>query len=301
MAMDVLAKKAYIGRLRIKTIRLLRGILYGEKSVRIRVHSGLEFDTLRDYASGDDVRHIDWNSTARGNKLVVRSYWENRDRAIVLFLDCTSSMRAGSGKVLKSTVAQEIASVITLAAEMACDSLGLVLYFGDRCIEIPLRSRKEHYTHIIDKIVQAYSDYAYSVSTDRLMAREDVPCTYPLPKAVLRVHTIARKNALILFITDGIMSDYEQAVRVLAARNTVAVIRIIDRYEHAIPKQVLLMCHDPETKTSVEVDGVNMRRYTEQFFVQQERRLRACGVRYAQVYAGETYDAAVRMLFVQGI
>ena len=133
------------------TKRLMRVNLLGHSRSLVK-GSGLEFDQLRDYQIGDDVRAIDWNSSARMNKLLVKQFNDERHRTLIVALDISASSFYGSHDVLKQTILSQIAALIGYAGFLGKDEVGLIL-FSDRVeCYIPLRKGKAHIQLILEKI-----------------------------------------------------------------------------------------------------------------------------------------------------
>ena len=122
ISQEVLLK---IKGLELKVRGLLQGVAVGDFTTTQK-GSGFEFNQLRDYQEGDDIRFIDWKSSAKLNKLIVRQYLEERNRVIWLAVDVSESLRYGSGESLKQEVLTQAAAIIALVAEYGKDSIGLI-------------------------------------------------------------------------------------------------------------------------------------------------------------------------------
>src|ERR1700722_2016818 len=110
---DILNK---IKHIEIYTKRLLSGSMVGDSRSAVK-GSGLEFDQIREYQVGDDVRFIDWNSSARMNKLLVKQYIEERNRTVLLAVDISNSSTFSSNEQLRYDLIAQIASVLALVAD----------------------------------------------------------------------------------------------------------------------------------------------------------------------------------------
>ena len=109
------------------TKRLMRVNLFGHARSLVK-GSGLEFDQLRDYHTGDDVRAIDWNSSARMNKLLVKQFNDERHRTLIIALDISASTFYGTNDTLKQTITSQIAALISYAGFLGKDEVGLNLF-----------------------------------------------------------------------------------------------------------------------------------------------------------------------------
>src|SRR5260221_4316547 len=116
-----------IKQLEIFTRRLMNGALVGDSRSAIK-GSGFEFDQIRDYSFGDDIRFIDWKASARNDKLLVKQYIEERSRTIFLVVDVSQSSMFGSGEHNKNSRIVELASVLALVAQHGKDHVGLLMF-----------------------------------------------------------------------------------------------------------------------------------------------------------------------------
>jgi len=131
-----------IRELEIKTKGLVDGMMAGSYKSKIRGR-GIEFSEVREYVLGDDVRHIDWNVTARTNKLHVKEFVEERDLRVYVIFDYSASSEFGFSKSKKS-IGHEVAASIIFSAMKNNDSMGLGI-FTDRLEQfIPARKGRKH-------------------------------------------------------------------------------------------------------------------------------------------------------------
>ena len=124
LSKDVLQK---IKHIEIQTRRLLSGSLIGDYS-STQKGSGMEFDQIREYQQGDDIRFIDWNATARSGKILVKQYIDERNRNVMLLVDNSGSTMFGSTEHLKSETIAQVASVLALVADCGKDHVGALLF-----------------------------------------------------------------------------------------------------------------------------------------------------------------------------
>jgi len=134
-----------IRQIEIYTRRLLTSSLVGDSRSAVR-GSGFEFDQIREYRAGDDVRFIDWNASARINELLVKEFIEERSRTIILCVDVSLSSFFGSGTADKKQTMAEIASVLALVAGRGKDRIGLMLFSDTVELYVP-PMRGLHHTH----------------------------------------------------------------------------------------------------------------------------------------------------------
>ena len=140
-----------IRHIEIATRRLLSGSLVGDTRSRLK-GTGFEFDQIREYQQGDDVRFIDWRASARMNKFLIKEYVEERNRTVVLAVDCSASQRFASGNKLKSEVISQVASVLALVANYGSDNVSLVLFSDKIECFIPAGRGRNHTRAIMEVI-----------------------------------------------------------------------------------------------------------------------------------------------------
>ena len=138
-----------VGKIRLITLRLVDEHLSGEYHSVFK-GQGVEFDEVREYVAGDDIRTIDWNVTARTGHPFVKRFAEERELTVVFMVDVSGSQVFGSSRKSKSEVAAELTCLLALSAVKNQDKIGLVL-FSDRIVKcIPPRMAAEETRHGTD-------------------------------------------------------------------------------------------------------------------------------------------------------
>ncbi len=219
-----------IKELQLYTKRLARVNFFGTTRSTLK-GSGLEFDQLRDYQSGDDVRALDWKSSARINKLLVKQFHEEKHRTIIIALDISSSVFFGSSTVLKHDILARIAAIVSYAAHTAKDEIGLILFTHRVELYIPPRKGKAHVTLILEKIFAA----------QQKSARTNIGAVLDY------VAQLRKKNAMVFMISDFIDTDFAHKFGVAARLYDLICIRMLDTFEKNFPRCGLLTVRDSET------------------------------------------------------
>ncbi len=227
---EILQKVRHI---EIHTRRLLGGLAMGDHSSS-KKGFGLEFDQLRDYQVGDDVRCIDWSSTARADKILVREYKEDRNRTIMLVVDGSASMFYGSTEELKSDVVAQVASVLALAADYSRDTVGMILFSDNKKIVIP-PSRGRAHVHMLMETIFMHKPSGKTSLSNALQA----------------VLELKRKDLIVFVLSDFLTSDYEKALKMVSKRHETLAIHCYDACELALPAFGLVPLRDPETGSDV--------------------------------------------------
>lgn len=227
-----------VKEIEISTRRLLRGSLIGEYKSSSK-GSGLEFDQIRDYQMGDDIRFIDWKTSARLNTLSIKEYTEERNRTILLLVDVSASTLYGSAQTLKSDLIAQIASVFTIVAEAARDYCGALL-FNDEIVKVIPPSQGRAHTH---RLMEEFFVAPRSGKTD-------------FTKAFNKLLSLQKKDAIVFVISDFWNSEnYERALKIAARHHEVVAIHCVDKQESNLAFSGQLLFQDPETGVTTTVDG----------------------------------------------
>ncbi len=219
-----------IRQIQLYSKRLIHANLFGH-SRSSQKGSSLEFDQLRDYQQGDDVRAIDWNSSARMNKLLLKQFYDERQRTILIALDISASAFYGSDTTLKVTIARQIAALLAYAAFLAKDEVGLFLFSDTKEWYIPPRKGRAQVSAVLEKI--------FSFEPRRAQTNF---------KTILeQLASLRKKNAMLFVISDFIDENFESSLSNVAYQYDTIAIKIIDAAETALPFSGFITVQDPET------------------------------------------------------
>lgn len=232
-----------LGRLEWTVIRRLDGLLQGDYRTLFRGF-GLDFADLREYQPHDDVRHIDWNVTARTQVPHVRVYNEDRDVTAWFLLDLSPSVDFGSTEITKRHVLTEFTAVVTRLLSRQGNRVGAVLFNGQSDLVIPAHAGRRHILHILDKVV----------TNPRLLRSPETDLNAFLGRA-LRV--IGRRS--IIFVVSDFISrpGWEAGLFQLSQRHEGIAVRLLDPLDMALPDLGMLQFEDAETGEQMFVDTVD--------------------------------------------
>jgi uncharacterized protein (DUF58 family) len=221
-------------------IRRLDGLLHGDYRSLFRGF-GVDLADLREYQYHDDVRHIDWNVTARLQTPYVRVYNEDRDVAAWFLLDLSPSVSFGSEGVQKRSVAIDFVTVLARLFSRHGNPVG-ALFYGDRVdTVIPARSGRRHVLHILDRMLSRPERSRSSLTNlkDLLQTgRELIP-----------------RRSLVFVVSDFISAPgWEEPLGHLARRHEIVAVRLYDALEMDLPDLGLLVFQDAETAELAWVD-----------------------------------------------
>jgi uncharacterized protein (DUF58 family) len=226
-----------IRRIRIRTRTILESGVVGAYHAVFKGR-GMEFAEVREYASGDDVRTIDWNVTARMGAPYVKKFVEERDLTLLLAVDLSGSQTFGSQYMMKRDYAAELAAVLAFAAVANHDRVGAVA-FTDRieAYVAPGRGR----------------DHALRIVRD-LLALDPRGRGTDLAGALRFCRQVLKRRGIVAVISDFQAGDYEKPLGILRRRHDVVALHLWDPREADLPPAGLLALTDPETGTRVVAD-----------------------------------------------
>ena len=225
-----------IKKLRLTSRRLIH--TFGEGTFRTLFHGrGIEFASLREYVPGDDIRQIEWNTTARRGAPFVKTFLEERDLSVMLAIDLSSSMEIKMNSVVR------LASLITSLADIHEDRLGC-LGFSDK-VEFFVPPRKgplqpERILHLL------------------LTKRQTMRRT-SLSHALTFLRNVLKKHALLFLISDFLDRNFERALISLRPRHELVGIHLFDPVEKELPESAVLECFDPESGRRFLLDGYDLK------------------------------------------
>lgn len=248
-------------RLEWHVIRRLDGRLQGNYRTLLRGH-GTDFHDVREYEPGDDVRHIDWNVTARMDETYVRQYTEDRDLTAWLLLDHSPSMGFGPVDRTKEHVLREVAATIAQLLVRGGNRIAAVVYDNETVRTIPPRQGRRQVLALTEELLRP--------------ARSPGTVT-DLRQLLDTAARVIRRRSLVVLISDFISEPgWERPLLRLTERHEVVAVRLVDPREFELPDAGLIVVQDAETGEQLFVDSSDP---------EFRRRLRA---------AGEEREAAVR-------
>jgi len=243
-------------RLEWTVIRRLDGLLQGDYRTLFRGF-GLDLADLREYQSYDDVRHIDWNVTARTQVPHVRVFNEDREVTAWFFLDLSPSIDFGSGEITKRDVLTEFTAVLARLLTRQGNKVGAIIFDGVNEQILPPRSGRAQVLHILQKI---------QASPRRLKAPQT-----DLAASLLRVLASLKRRGLLFVVSDFISQPgWGAALARATQRHEGVAVRLVDPLETVLPDLGLIAFQDAETGEQMVVD-TNDRGFQRRFIAEAER------------------------------
>lgn len=283
------AKK--IRLIEIQTNKAVDDVLAGEYSSVFK-GTGMEFQEVREYAPGDEIRSIDWNVTARMGKPFVKRYVEERELTVWLLVDLSASGAFGSQSQLKNEAAAEFCALLAFAAIRNNDKVGLIV-FTDR-VELAIAPSKGR-THVLRLIRELLRFAPRGRGTD-------------LAAALEYLGRVTHKRGVVFLVSDFLTSgslaeESGKQLRILARRHDLIAVAIGDQRERELPDVGLIELQDAETGECVLIDTASERVRREYAALAQLRRkgrqdlFRSTGIDEVEVVTGQDYVRDLRRLF----
>jgi len=249
--------EAILQRVEWTVLRRLDGLLHGDYRTLFRGY-GMDIADLREYQYGDDVRHIDWNVTARLQQPYVREFHEDREITAWFLLDLSQSVNFGSTLVRKRNVSMDFVAVLARLLTRRGNRVG-ALYYGER-VEgmIPARSGRRQVLNILHAM-QAEPETPSSSGTN-------------LGELLRAAELAVRRRSLIFVVSDFISAPgWAEALGRLAQRHEIIAVRLHDPLEHELPDLGLVVVQDAETGEQLYVD-TNDRGFRKRFAAAAAKR-----------------------------
>jgi uncharacterized protein (DUF58 family) len=303
-----------IRQIELRTNRLVNETLGGQYHSVFK-GQGMNFEEVREYQPGDEVRTIDWNVTARMNHPFVKKFVEERELTLILVVDLSGSGLFGSGEQSKRELAAEIASVLAFSAIRNNDKVGLILFTDEVEKYMPPKKGRRHVLRVIREILffepkrrgtnlSGALDFLNRVTAHRAIA---VVISDFLEPGV--VETMTNQSVESQVNRTFSRAERRQHVSTLASalrqanrRHDVVAVQIIDRHELELPALGRLILQDAETGDVVEVNtsAGTRRTFAEQQQQHQrevERMLRGARIDAIRLRTNESYAAALGRFF----
>jgi len=232
---DIIKK---IRRIEISTNRLVTNIFAGEYESAFKGR-GMEFDEVREYQHGDEVRTIDWNVTAKMGHPFVKKFVEERELIMILLVDVSGSTEFGTYQQKKSDIIAEISALLAFAAIRNNDKVGLICFTDQVELFIPPRKGKKHVLRLIRDILYC----------------EPKRVTTDLGEALSFLERIQKRKSVVFLISDFRDDNYEKPLKRINPRHDLVAISVADRRETEFPDVGLIELEDTETGEIILFDS----------------------------------------------
>jgi len=231
---DIIKK---IKHIEIKTNILVNNMFGGEYHSAFK-GTGMEFNEVREYLPGDDIRSIDWNVTAKYQKPYIKIFEEERELNVLLVIDISGSSYYGSDYKLKKDIIIEIASILALSATKNNDKVGILLFSNEIELFIPPNKGRVHILRIIRE----------------LLIFKPVRSKTNIKSATEYLIRILKRKTVVFFISDFFDKNFEKSIDIVNKKHDLICIKVNDDFEYKLKKSGLLKFIDNETNKTSYVD-----------------------------------------------
>jgi uncharacterized protein (DUF58 family) len=288
-----------VRRIEITTSRLVTDIFAGQYHSVFK-GQGIEFDEVREYMAGDDVRTIDWNVTARTGRVHVKKFVEERELTVMILVDASRSTRFGSRHALKSQIAAEISALLAFAATRNHDKVGLIIFTDGIERFIPPRKGLRHVLRIIREVL--YSE-PQGRKTDIVQALE-------------YFNKGATRRSIAFLISDFFVTDKAQdecvsgerlkkTLGIVNKKHDLVAISLNDSREFMLPDCGMINLEDAETSQPMSIDSSNealrekYRKINQRRLEKRQQLFRSTGLDYIDISTDTPYTQALVKFFAK--
>jgi uncharacterized protein (DUF58 family) len=285
-------RKDILNRVRliqIRSRRTVNDVMAGQYASVFRGR-GMEFDEVREYQPGDDVRTIDWNVTARTGRPFVKKYVEERELTVIFAVDVSPSGLFGTQVRPKLDLAAELTGVLAFSAIHSNDKVGLLLFSDQVERFVPPGKGLRHGLRILLEIEEQLERPSKAAATN-------------IAGALEYLRKMLHRKAVIFLVSDFQAPDFKRQLQIVNRRHDLTAVSIEDRREYELPRVGLMEVQDLETGKTVLVDTCDkraMRDFQRRTAIASEMRRRmmqSVGVDLLELRTGEPYLPPLLKLF----
>jgi uncharacterized protein (DUF58 family) len=223
--------------LQITTRKVINDVLAGEYESVFKGR-GMEFDEVREYMPGDDIRTIDWNVTARTGHPYVKRFVEERELTVIFLVDLSASGAFGSVRKLKNEVAAEFCALLAFSAVKNNDKVGLIVFTDQVEMFIPPKKGTSHVLRVIRELLNFKPRQA---KTDIIGALD-------------YLGKVTTKRSVVFLVSDFQAENFEKTMRVISKRHDLIAVTVVDPREVQLPNVGFLELEDAETGEIILID-----------------------------------------------
>ena len=275
-----------VRRVQITARRTVNDLLAGQYRSVFR-GQGMEFDEVREYQPGDEIRTIDWNVTARAGTPFIKRYSEERELTVLFVVDVSASGIFGSGSRSRLDVIVELAAVLMFSALRNNDRVGLLTFAGEVEAWFPPRKGKSNVLRLLRE----------------LLSVTPVKSGTNIDQALKTINTVQRRKAVVFLMSDFLDQISRSTLAATHGRHDLVSICVQDPREHQLPESGLLNLQDAETGQVIQLDAGSAKvrqKFADQARHRQEQlksQLQQAGVDLLEIDLAESYTAALQRFF----
>jgi len=223
--------------IQISSSKAVNDILAGEYHSVFK-GQGMEFEEVRPYQPGDEVRTIDWNVTARTGEPFVKRYREERELSVMFLVDLSASGDFGSARGKKNEIAARVCALLAFSAIKNNDKVGMLIFTDEIELFVPPAKGTSHVLRVIRE----------------LLGFQPKRSQTGIANALRHLGKITHKRSVVFLVSDFLDADFSRPLRMIAKRHDLVAVTMRDRLELKMPKAGLVVWEDAETGELVELD-----------------------------------------------
>ena len=280
---DLLKK---VRRIELRTSRLVDDVLAGGYHSAFKGR-GMEFEEVRQYQVGDDVRTIDWNVTARYGEPFIKLYREERELTVMLLVDVSASQHFGTHKQFKDELVAEICATLAISAIRNNDKVGIICFTDRIEAYIPPRKGSKHVLRVIRELLAIKPE---GKKTD-------------IGSALEFLNKVQKKRSIVFLVSDMQNHNWQKQLQISNRKHDVVAVSTNDIAETKLPKVGLMQIEDPETGNLQLIDTSSKRvrsawkQLSNERSIAIEQTLRRSRVDQIKVQTGSPFTNALRQFF----
>lgn len=201
--------------------------------------SGITFDDVREYQYGDDIRTIDWNATAKGHSVYVKTFKEEREQIVYMLLDVSASQEIGDPGHQKVDIGKEVCGVLALSAIKEASQVGLLCYSDQKEAYVRPGKGDKHAYQIISSL---YNTKPASTKTD-------------IGAAARYLLNIIKRRSIVIIVSDFVDDNYMHNLKALARKHDLIVIHLSDKRETNLPELGIIPVYDKESRRTIWINS----------------------------------------------
>lgn len=238
---ELLEDAADVRKLEIMTRRIVNNVMAGEYHSAFK-GQGMEFNEVREYLPGDDIRFIDWNVTARTGDPHIKRYIEQRELTVFFAVDVSASSLFGSVRRRKRPLAAIVTAVLAFSAIRNNDRVGLMLFSDQVERFVPAKKGRKHALRVITELIHEPEHRGTDLSA-----------------ALQTLNRLQRRKCIVFLLSDFQATDIRRSLAVTARRHDLIAISVTDPHEMTVPNVGLLTLEDAETGEVRTIDTASRR------------------------------------------
>lgn len=281
-----------VRQIQLRTGKVVSDVMAGEYQSVFKGR-GMEFEDVREYYPGDDVRNIDWNVTARTNYPHVKNFKEERELTVMLLVDISASSGFGTTGFSKANIIAKICATLAFSAIKNNDKIELIL-FSDKIDQfIPAKKGSKHVLRIIRELLVSAKQLENYTTRD----------TTNINVALEHLNKHRKKRGVCFIVSDFVSEDFEVDLRIAAKRHDITAISVSDPRELAIPEVGLIEFEDSETGEIIMIDSSDPQfQKNFQANVQEESEsrknfFRSLGINHLEINTAESFENSMVAFF----